>query len=285
MDNSNLTDLKEKLHIDKPFWLEDEHIIREYFQKIIIKHLYASKKWFVDRLAFIGWTALRLLYHTWRYSEDLDFSLYNYTEKDLDDIVSVLKELENLYSSISLKAEVKDKTAVFKLFIKIGDLRGLWFQQVTRDKNVKIKFEFDTNPPSIENNVLEKLDLEGVPITVHSKRLLKSWKLSAVLFRTYIKGRDYYDLDLYLNDNRFKDVLFDSKYITNNIAQQNLETNSVSDEDVRKILKERIDALEDEVVFWKVFNDVKNFVFWNEKEKVFNTLKENLKKGYNNYYK
>lgn len=106
-----------------------------------------------------------------------------------------------------------------KYEIVISDLRWFWYEFVQKERTVKIKFEFDINPPSIWNNNLEQIEFNWVKITVHSKKLLKSWKLSAILFRNRLKWRDYFDLDIYLNDERFKNIKFDLDYVKENWKQ------------------------------------------------------------------
>jgi len=51
------------------------HIVREFLQVLILKILY--DKGYFKNLAFVGGTALRVLYDVRRFSEDLDFSLIN----------------------------------------------------------------------------------------------------------------------------------------------------------------------------------------------------------------
>src|ERR1700689_2098148 len=48
------------------------NVIREYVQHLFLSHLYALPQ--SDHLAFKGGTALRLLYGSPRFSEDLDFT-------------------------------------------------------------------------------------------------------------------------------------------------------------------------------------------------------------------
>lgn len=208
----------QKLNFDKQFWLKEENKIKEIFQVLFLKHLFSKDLEVLKRFAFLWWTCLRIVYKTWRYSEDLDFSLYDIKEWDLEELKNVIYWFWDIYKSVSIK-EKNVNGNVIKFELVISDLRDFWYTKVTRDQKVKIKFEFDINPPDIWNNELDYIDFEWVKITVHSKRLLKSGKMSAILFRWFYKGRDFFDLDVYNNDERFKDIDFDIDYIWKNWEQ------------------------------------------------------------------
>lgn len=207
-----------KLILDEIFDFFEEWKIKEIFQEIVLKHLFSDNNEIFKRFAFIWWTCLRIIYKSWRYSEDLDFSLYDYKNWDIEYIINKLLELESIYESIKIKIK-NHNTNVKKYEIVISDLRWFWYEFVQKERTVKIKFEFDINPPSIWNNNLEQIEFNWVKITVHSKKLLKSWKLSAILFRNRLKWRDYFDLDIYLNDERFKNIKFDLDYVKENWKQ------------------------------------------------------------------
>ena len=73
------------------------NIIREYFQHIFLSELYKLPK--AENLLFKGGTALRVVYGSPRFSEDLDFSTFKVTEhtvkKFVEDLfVRVLSEIE-----------------------------------------------------------------------------------------------------------------------------------------------------------------------------------------------
>ena len=52
---------------------EYPNIVREYFQHLFLSQLYRMEK--SDNLLFKGGTALRIIYGSPRFSEDLDFSI------------------------------------------------------------------------------------------------------------------------------------------------------------------------------------------------------------------
>lgn len=191
------------LNFEDEFNSEEEAKIKEIFQVLFLKYLFSKDLEVLKRFAFLWWTCLRLIYKTGRYSEDLDFSLYSIKDWDLEELKNVIHWFWDIYKSVSIK-EKNVNGNVIKFEIIISDLREFWYVKVARDQKVKIKFEFDINPPDIWNNELDYIDFEWVELTVHSKRLLKSGKMSAILFRWFYKWRDYFDLEVYNNDERLK---------------------------------------------------------------------------------
>ena len=85
------------------------NIVREYFQHLFLSELYQSEG--AEKLLFKGGTALRILYGSPRFSEDLDFSLVGlsvnlgqtFVEREL---MRVLAEMER----IGIKVEIGAKS-------------------------------------------------------------------------------------------------------------------------------------------------------------------------------
>lgn len=88
--------------LSKYYRIDEFSIQREYLQLIFLSHLYQHKK--SGEIYFKGGTALRLLYQSSRFSEDLDFtSEYNKrtVEKIIKDVEkSIRSELPGLNISI-----------------------------------------------------------------------------------------------------------------------------------------------------------------------------------------
>lgn len=79
-----------------------DNVIKEHYQMFLLDILYRSS--FEENLFFKGGTALRLAYQSYRFSEDLDFSLQNEIafpdfEKTIKTIIKIFPEanLEDLY--------------------------------------------------------------------------------------------------------------------------------------------------------------------------------------------
>src|SRR3989344_1436129 len=85
------------------------NIAREYFQHVFLSELYKLPE--AENLLFKGGTALRIIYGSPRFSEDLDFSVFKIapreTKKFVEDLfVHVLTEIELL----GIRVEVGQKS-------------------------------------------------------------------------------------------------------------------------------------------------------------------------------
>jgi len=84
-EGSNPMSLKELATI---FKIDEYSIFREYLQLLFLSYLYQEKK--ANKLFFKGGTALRLIFGSPRFSEDLDFST-TYSDSE---ITKLLKNIE-----------------------------------------------------------------------------------------------------------------------------------------------------------------------------------------------
>lgn len=83
-------------NLSKKLQININNIVREYWEMFILNELYASP--LAQFLVFKGGTALRLIYKSPRFSEDLDFSVldkidFGQFKKVIEDIVSAQPEL------------------------------------------------------------------------------------------------------------------------------------------------------------------------------------------------
>ena len=82
--------------------LKKEWIIKEYLQHQILKIIYSSEFW--KNLVFLWWTAIRIVYWTHRFSEDLYFDNFWLNEEDFEKLTSeIKKELELLWFEVEIK--------------------------------------------------------------------------------------------------------------------------------------------------------------------------------------
>ena len=79
------------------------NIVREYFQHVFLSELYKLPE--AKRLLFKGGTALRIVYGSPRFSEDLDFSLIE-PDKDCG-FVEVLRRIKFLFESENYGISIK----------------------------------------------------------------------------------------------------------------------------------------------------------------------------------
>lgn len=97
------------------------NIIREYFQHIFLGELYKLPS--AKQLLFKGGTALRVIYNSPRFSEDLDFSLFGVPRNEIELFV------ENLFTQIL--AEMEQAGIKVALGDKIGATSGGYFGVAT----------------------------------------------------------------------------------------------------------------------------------------------------------
>ena len=84
---------------------EFPNVVREYFQHLFLSQLYKIEG--AENILFKGGTALKIIYGSPRFSEDLDFSIFNIEqyqqEKFIDDIFNnVLVEIERTGIKVEL---------------------------------------------------------------------------------------------------------------------------------------------------------------------------------------
>lgn len=178
------------------------NLAREYLQVYLLRLLQETHA--TDRMAFVGGTALRLLYRLPRFSEHLDFSLIPApkgaaTFNSAKVFTDVKLELEK--AGYAVTARVKSYKTVASCFFRFAGLaRELGWSHDPRAL-VAVKIEVDTNPPA-GAHLLQSPIMRFFPIAVrhHDPASLFAGKIHALLCRPYPKGRDWSDLVWYLSE-------------------------------------------------------------------------------------
>ena len=186
--------------------LEELNAFKEISQELALQAL--SRANFFDQASFLGGTALRILHRLPRFSEDLDFSLN--TANPSFDWGPFLKEIEIEFSSYGLQLETRDRSSA-KSAIRTAILKEDSFVQVFKlvhERNradpqvVQIKLEIDTNPPANPNRTGQVVSWPmPFSVTAHDLPTLFAGKINALLTRSFIKGRDWFDLGWYAQKN------------------------------------------------------------------------------------
>lgn len=164
-------------------------ILREYLQCKILVELYRHPLW--QKLCFIGWTCLRLIYKSKRFSEDLDFHNHWLTETEFETLTNhVQKTLELEGYTVEIRHVYK---WAFHCVIRIPAL--LHANNLSWYTDEKILIKIDTVDQWVtydrETHLLSEFDFQQ-PLLVTPKSVLVSMKLWACFDR--VKGRDLYDL-------------------------------------------------------------------------------------------
>lgn len=222
---------------------------REFLQILILKILSSSQAF--SSVAFMGGTALRIVFHLRRFSEDLNFSVSKHSKYDFPKMVSTLErelQLVNLPVQTRTKRGVVDSCMIHFLSV-MHDLEIA----VARDQKLSIKIEIDTKPPEgavIVESVVQSEFL--FPLCHYDLASLMAGKLHAILHRKYVKGRDYYDLLWYLVHH----VSPNEALLRNAIVQTQGDCKNLAQHGWRRLLAIRIA----EVDFRKVRADVEPFI-------------------------
>jgi predicted nucleotidyltransferase component of viral defense system len=193
--------------LSKIFHIDRFSIVREYLQLVFLKNLYQDKS--AGKIYFKGGTAIRLLFNSPRFSEDLDFSMDYPKRKAFD----VIKKIEN-----NIKLEIPgakilsvyegENSARFRLRCNIS---GFKFPFVIRlDFTEKQKIDNVKNSAIVTN-----FPIAFFPVVMHlSKEEILAEKIRALLMRA--KCRDVFDtwfllkkgieLDFQLIDKKMNEV-------------------------------------------------------------------------------
>lgn len=225
------------------------NLLREFLQVLILKILSDQKAF--TQIVFIGGTALRILYDLKRYSEDLDFSLYNSQEYDFQKMIAKLKSgLEQM----NLKVEFRHKEGVVdSLMIAFTEILQSLDLHFAKDQKLSIKLEIDTKPP--EGGTLQTTLVNDefiFPVKHYDLSSLMASKLNAVFCRGFDKGRDYYDLIWYLTQKIEPDFVL----LNHSMEQTEGKKFVLSSDNWKKFLLEKIEKVD----FSVIKKDVQRFL-------------------------
>ncbi|WP_337848237.1 nucleotidyl transferase AbiEii/AbiGii toxin family protein [Sphingomonas sp.] len=182
--------------------VEEANATKEILQEIALYALWRAD--FFDIALFQGGTSLRILHGLPRFSEDLDF-LLRAPNPDFQwsPYLSALVEIFSQFG-LRLEAQPKDKMdrAVREAILKddsIASQLNLSFAGSGRARTIKIKLEIDTNPPAGSGEASTFLDFPA-DYEVRHQDLASNFalKIHALLCRSYLKGRDWFDFSWYV---------------------------------------------------------------------------------------
>jgi len=165
--------------------IDESTILREYFQLVFLKYFYQHS----PDAYFKGGTAIRLLFNSFRYSEDLDFTCL----KHIDYV--------NLISQIVPKIEAETATIIKFIKEKNVDEAGERFRIVFQPSEIirqplgiKLDFSYREIPLDPQTSVLATTyPIAPPPLVRHySQTEILSEKIRAMFTRN--KARDLFDL-------------------------------------------------------------------------------------------
>lgn len=222
LDKETAQDLSRKLHIDL------FTIYREHLQLLFLKYFYAQRD--TKKIYFKGGTALRFLFGSFRFSEDLDF--ISLLSKE-----NIKKLIDKTLQGLNRETEV----VTFKETESIANsFSGKIFQKLPEFKfslTIRLDFSFREPPFLTDTSYLETIFPVGpYPQVVHLKiEELLAEKVRAVLTRT--RGRDIFDLYFLLS----KKVPIDWKLVNKKMALYKKTA------DIKKLIKAVEDFPQEEI--------------------------------------
>ena len=160
-----------------------DNVIREYFQHLFLSVLYQQKR--SESLWFKGGTALRMIYASPRFSEDLDFTGSGIAIREIESVLeAALAQIEQ--EGIGVGIDEAKKTT--------GGYFGILAFQGGENKS-EIQFEVSLRKGREGKGTASLISSDFLPpytiLQLEEKTLVRE-KLNAVLTRS--KPRDFYDL-------------------------------------------------------------------------------------------
>ena len=224
--------------------------LREELQLLCLKII--NDRGYFSQLAFVGGTALRVIYDMRRFSEDLDFSSVDKANYNFNNIIQAM-EYEIKLNGLTLELKTKTQKTVQSSMLRFPRLLKAIGVSNLDDQKLSIKFEVDSNPPKgadLENSVVNKSYL--LNITHYTLPSLFAGKLHACFFRGSIKGRDFYDFLWYLG----KGVMLNLSLLNNAIKQTQGQDLLITKENIGEFISQRLIDID----FQAVQKDVGRFL-------------------------
>ena len=183
--------------------VEQDNVLQEVMQHYVLASL-ARAGLFADAI-FHGCTCLRIVNQISRFSENLDFLLkrpdptfrwQGYLEAVQKDCVQ-----EGIAFEVQNKSEAA--SAVRKAFLTTDSIGKLLTLELPFERyharKLRIKLEIDTNPPAGSAFTTSYITFPvTTALTTQTLESSFALKLHALLCRSYVKGRDWYDFVWYV---------------------------------------------------------------------------------------
>jgi len=168
----------------------DFNILREYSQNLFLSRLYLQKD--SDNMLFKGGTALRIIYNSPRFSEDLDFTAVKISKTKIEDIIqNVLLEIERFGMDVKIE-EFSLTSGGYICFISMGILDERLSIELNISKRVSGAIKGEA--ALVSNDFVPPYNLIQLP-----QKELVNEKIKALLERS--KPRDFFDLYFMLRNN------------------------------------------------------------------------------------
>lgn len=236
-------------------------ILREYLQYKILQAVFDSNH--ASKLAFLGGTALRIVYGNNRFSGDIDLDNFGLSWIEFEEVIQTVKRFMAL-EGFETEIRTVGKEA-YQCYLKFPAL--LYEQGLSPIQAEKILIQLGTTaqgyPYQPEVMLINKFDVFA-EIRVTPADILLSRKIYTAVNRKRPKGRDFYDIT-FLSSRTKPDMGFINQKLGIGMAE------SLRDEIARRIATVDFKALADDVSPFLInqadIRRVEKFrEFWNQVE-------------------
>ncbi|RKY29464.1 MAG: hypothetical protein DRP74_08785 [Candidatus Omnitrophota bacterium] len=159
------------------------NVIREYCQHLFLSYFYQKKK--SEHILFKGGTALRVIYESPRFSEDLDFTAVNIKIPEIEEIfIDSILDIEKTGIEVELEeSKITSGGYLGIVFFRFLDFKGIIQLEVSLRNKGKVNSEINL----INSDYVPPFNV----ISLSQERLAKE-KVRALLERA--KPRDFFDI-------------------------------------------------------------------------------------------
>lgn len=204
----------------------EENIAREYCQHLFLSYFY--KKTGAEKVVFKGGTALRIVFSSPRFSEDLDFSAVNGERINCSQINELVDETIDNIKEEGIRCEkiIKPGTQ--------GETTGGYFaviklKMLEFDSEIQLQISFRDPEKVKRNDTLVQSDFSApYVITFLTESMLVAEKIQALLKRK--KPRDFFDLYFILRHPVLNKYVPKKEGLKNEILKALSETSSLEKE-------------------------------------------------------
>ncbi len=205
-----------------PEYLQDnvafqKYFLKEYLQVLILDYL--SNTAYIQKIAFIGGTNLRLIKGIDRFSEDLDFDCKDLSKEEfLEMTENVIQFLNRNGFHVIAKDRKSDKLQAFRRNIHFPQF--LFDLELTGHKEERFLIKIEAQDQNVNyRSIMVNIKSCGFffPFPAPPDDIVCAMKLSALLSRK--KGRDFYDAIFLLSQTKPNYMYLSQKSDIKNVAE------------------------------------------------------------------
>jgi predicted nucleotidyltransferase component of viral defense system len=164
----------------------------EYLQYECLDSIFKQKG--AEELSFIGGTAIRFIYNSQRFSEDLDFDNFGLDVATLKHLFGkVCKEIEVKGFEVEYRFLTRGKN--FHCYLKFPAVLRQYGLPAHHQEKILVSMDAERKIKIVQPEI-KPINKFGIfrNIAVNPAPVLLAQKLLAILFRKREKGRDFYDV-------------------------------------------------------------------------------------------